>query len=557
MRQYLSIRRETLGSDLTAGLTVALVSIPEGMAYALVAGVNPIYGLYTGMVTTVVASFTLSTSLMVVTLTNALALVTAEALSGLSGELNVTNLFALTFLVGVFMFVLGALRLGSIIRYVSSEVMSAFVFTTAFLIVLGQLGELVGYHSELDAGKFLRAVDVLVHVRHWSIQTTVVGALAIAVLLLMKRVKAIEHFADALIIVFATVFVITLGWTDVGLVGDVSEVPRSLPLPVLPDFRVVPMLLVGALAATVVGLSESAGIGAAYPNKDGRRSDMSKDFTAQGLANLVGSFFQAMPAAGSLSRTAINVSGDAATRWSGIWAGLLMAAAVVLIGPLAELIPLTGLAGLLIVIGAGVMVKVWPEIVQAWRVDRVNGLIMFIVVSAGCYKDLTVAIFVGVALSIVLYAVRSAARVRVVEVAIDDSGRLVTSAVPEELPSNAVTVVEVLGSSYFAAVYSLDDLLPSSQNSTNAVLIIRERHGEYIDATLVRWLTEHADSLRESGNLLMMSGVSPYVMERLEIAGALTVIGKDNIFPVTEVVGASTRQAIEAGEAWVDCNRTG
>jgi SulP family sulfate permease len=134
----LKFSRETLGADLCSGLTVALVSIPEGMAYALVAGVNPNYGLYTGMLTTIVASLTASTSLVVVTLTNAMALVAGERLAGLGGDVDPNRaLFTLTLLVGVIMFALGALKLGSVIRFVSREVMSGFIFSTALLIVVG------------------------------------------------------------------------------------------------------------------------------------------------------------------------------------------------------------------------------------------------------------------------------------------------------------------------------------------------------------------------------------------------------------------------------------
>jgi SulP family sulfate permease len=162
----LTFSRQSLGPDLSSGLTVALVSIPEGMAYALVAGVDPIYGLYTGMVTTIVASLTGSTSLMIVTLTNALALVTADALNNLDGGVDpVSAMFTLTLLVGAIMFLLGVLRLGSLIRFVSKEVMSGFVFATALLIFLGQYGELVGYESTLEeANKLIQAVDITLHI---------------------------------------------------------------------------------------------------------------------------------------------------------------------------------------------------------------------------------------------------------------------------------------------------------------------------------------------------------------------------------------------------------
>jgi SulP family sulfate permease len=126
MKLDLKFISRTIGPDLGSGLTVALVSIPEGMAYAIVAGVDPIYGLYTGMVTTVVAALTGSTNLMIVTLTNAMALVTADALAGLSADTDpIRAMFTLTFLVGAIMFAMGILRLGSVIRFVSAEVMSS------------------------------------------------------------------------------------------------------------------------------------------------------------------------------------------------------------------------------------------------------------------------------------------------------------------------------------------------------------------------------------------------------------------------------------------------
>lgn len=304
-------RRESLGSDLMAGLTVALVSIPEGMAYALVAGVDPVYGLYTGMTTTIVASLTGSTSLMIVTLTNALALVTADALGDLSSDTDpIRAMFTLTLLVGAIMFLLGVLKLGSVIRFVSREMMSAFVYATALLIVLGQYDELVGYASTLDANKPIKAIDITLHISSWDLNTTIVGFGSVIVLLLKQ--SPVRKFADVLIIILPGAFVLLISWQTVELVGDAAVVPTgfdAIPTPVLPDMSAIPMLLGGAFAAAVVGLAEASGVGAAYPNRDGSKSSMSRDFSAQGLGNLVGSFFQAMPAGGSLSRTGINASG--------------------------------------------------------------------------------------------------------------------------------------------------------------------------------------------------------------------------------------------------------
>ncbi len=231
--------RDTLGPDLMSGLTVALVSIPEGMAYAMVAGVNPVYGLYTGMVTTIVASLTGSSSLLVVTLTNALALVTADAIAGLEGPVDITTVFTLTFLVGLIMFLLGALKMGSVIRFVSKEVMAGFVFATALLIVLGQYGDLVGYESTLEgANKLIKAVDITLNISDWDVYTAIVGFGSIALLFGMKSIRSIEKWADILIILLSSLFVVIVGWATVELVGDIADVPQgldALPKPTLPE----------------------------------------------------------------------------------------------------------------------------------------------------------------------------------------------------------------------------------------------------------------------------------------------------------------------------------
>ncbi|MEZ4519137.1 MAG: solute carrier family 23 protein [Chloroflexota bacterium] len=346
--------------DLAAGLSVALVSIPEGMAYAIVAGVNPVYGLYTGMLTTIVASLTSSTSLLIVTLTNAMALVTAERLSVLGPDVDpIRAMFTLTLMVGAIMAFLGLLKLGSVIRFVSREVMTGFIFATALLIVLGQLKDLVGYASTLDTNKLFKAVDILVHFGEWSLVTAAVGGAAILLLLFIKRTR-FKQWADLIVIVVVTLVVLLLGSESVELVGDIAAVPRglaALPRPILPDISLIPALLTGALAAAIVGLAESSGIGSAYPNPDGKRADMSRDFLSQGLGNMVGSIFQAMPASGSLSRTGLNVSGGAKSRWAGIYSGIMLVIILVLVGNWAELIPMTGLAALLIVIGVEVMIR--------------------------------------------------------------------------------------------------------------------------------------------------------------------------------------------------------
>jgi SulP family sulfate permease len=551
----LKFSSKTIAPDLGSGLTVALVSIPEGMAYAMVAGVNPIYGLYTGMVTTIVAALTGSTSLMIVTLTNAMALVTADALAGLGADTDpIRAMFTLTLLVGAIMLLLGVLRLGSVIRFVSAEVMSGFIFATALLIVLGQYDELVGYVSTLEANKLVRAIDITLNISEWDWPTVIVGVGSIIILVVLKRIKAIEKFADVLIIIFSTVFVAIVGWATVELVGDIADVPTglaALPRPALPDFSAIPALMTGAIAAAIVGLAESSGVGSSYPNPDESKSDMSQDFSSQGLGNLAGSFFQAMPACASLSRTGVNASGGARTRWAGVYAGLLLALVLVLFGNLAELIPMTGLAALLIVIGTEIMIKESRILRESYRLDRAATMVAVVVIIVAVFHDLTVAIFAGVILSLLLFTFKAATKIKAVGFIRREDSRFEITPLPEKLPSNEVTAMEFLGTVFFASVYSYDDILPDYREAKNAVLILNMRGRQTIFETAVEFAEKFVPKLRASGNQFMLCNVTNEVLEQIKVTEVYEIIGEENIFPSNPIIGASLEEAWQAAEKWI------
>ncbi len=552
--------RKTLGPDLMSGLTVALVSIPEGMAYAMVAGVNPVYGLYTGMTTTIVASLTGSTSLLVVTLTNALALVTADTIAGLEGPVDITTVFTLTFLVGLIMFLLGVLKLGSVIRFVSKEVMAGFVFATALLIVLGQYGDLVGYESALEgANKFIKAVDISKNIGAWDLYSAIVGLGSIALLFWMKRIRSIEKWADILIIVLSSLFVVIAGWATVELVGDIADVPQgldALPKPALPDFSMIPLLIVPAIAAAVVGLAESSGVGSAYPNPDGTKSQMSRDFTSQGLGNLVGSFFQALPAGGSLSRTGVNASGGAMTRWSGVYAGLMLAVVIAVAGGATAYIPMTGLAALLIVIGIEAMLKEGRVLGRAWRISKGNSAVAIIVIVIAVFEDLTIAIFAGVVLSLLVYTFRAAGAARVVQLVRSEDGELEERPASSELEPDQSVVFELIGEVYFASVYSFDEMAPPPESGGNSVVIMRLRGRHFHSLTWIEWFEEYNKKLKAHGNKLMLEGVDEELMGVLRASGLLKEIGEEYVFPDHPKRGEALEAARNKAWEWINKRKT-
>ena len=228
----------------------------------------------------------------------------------------------------------------------------------------------------------------------------------VAVWAVFHFVKPLKSFAILLALVVVTA-VVAIARVDVETVGDIASISNSLPPLTVPNFAVMPELLVGGVAVALVALAQAAGISAAVPNPDGSRSNMSGDFTAQGAANLAGGFFGALPAGGSLSRTGVATSAGAQTRWAGIFAGIWLALLVLIAGSAAEIIPMPVIGGLIFVIGLELVAGRLPDIKLVLRVAPISAVAMLITFAATTQLPLHTAILIGVITSLVLYCVKA------------------------------------------------------------------------------------------------------------------------------------------------------
>lgn len=291
------------------GFVAGLYSVPEGIGYAALAGIGPMLGIYAGMVP-VAAAFKGSV-LMMSTLTSAIAL----TMGGILDEAAFTAaqvpqaVFTLALLAGLIMAALGALKLGTIVSYVSNAVMTGFVMGVAILIMVGKASDIFGYDPDVS-NKVVKAVDIVAHPGSWDLTTTVVGIGTIVLAFALKAVPRLERYALVMVVVVGTVVVWLLG-VDVAVIADSFTIPTglaALPIPTsldeLPDPAMIPSLLIGAISVAIVALAQGAGIRPAFPNPDGSPASASRDFLGQGLGNVAGAFFQAAPSGGSLSRTA-------------------------------------------------------------------------------------------------------------------------------------------------------------------------------------------------------------------------------------------------------------
>ncbi|MCB1247436.1 MAG: SulP family inorganic anion transporter, partial [Acidimicrobiia bacterium] len=255
------IRRGGMKRGAMSGFATGLFSIPEGMAYAQLAGVDPVFGLYSGMVASFVAALTTGTILMISTLTSAIALTMGSVLdeAGIGSDALPRALFTITFLTGAVMLVMGLLRMGGLVDFVSNAVMTGFVLGASLLILIGELGDFSGYDPS-GSNKLTETIDWIANLGSWDLTTTLVAVVTVAIVVVLKLVPATERFSSVIALIVVSAGVTLIGPESVAVVRDIAEIPNSLPMPMLPDFSLVPDLALGSVSVALVALVQGAGI---------------------------------------------------------------------------------------------------------------------------------------------------------------------------------------------------------------------------------------------------------------------------------------------------------
>ncbi|WP_345802894.1 solute carrier family 23 protein [Microbacterium sp. AZCO] len=535
------------GRDVVSGFVTGLFSIPEGMAYASIGNFSAPLGLWSGIVPTIVGSMFTRTVLMVTTLTSAIALTSQSVLKGAGldpGDLGAVA--TLTVMVGVVMLVMGLLKLGSVMSYVSTAVMTGFTTGIALQIIAGVIHDATGY-SPQSSNTVGKIVDAVANIDQWQLASVLVSAATIGVWVVVRFIKPIRSLATLVALLVVTVPVALLG-LDVEYVSDIATIPRALPPLSLPDIAAIPALMTGAVAVALVALAQAAGISAAVGNPDGTRSDASKDFTAQGLANIAGGFFSALPTGGSMSRTGVATSAGARTRWSGIFAGLWLALIVLLVGPFAGYIPMPVIGGLMFVIGGELVAGRWDDIVLVFRTSALSAAALVVTFAATTALPLQQAIFIGAGLSIILSVVALSRTGRILEVVRQGDGWIVENP-PQSLPSHRTTVLHYTGGSIFAEVNRLQEDWPLVKGTTDAAIVLSMRGSPMVpSATFLKALDQIVADLRAEGISLVLCGVPPKFAELLTHTGRLTHLGPENVVIETPRLAESLETAYARAE---------
>jgi sulfate permease, SulP family len=525
-----TLKRDTVRGDLLAGITGAIIVLPQGVAYALIAGLPPEYGLYAAIVPALIAALFGSSWHLISGPTVAMSIVVFTTISPLaepgSAEF-ITLALTLTFFAGVIQFALGLARMGTLVNFVSHSVVIGFTAGAAVIIATSQLKNVFGVHVPSGESFLHTLLDLSKELIHTNIYVLMIAVITLATALLFKKI--LPRWPGML---FAMIVGSVLAWLlgaeqhGIALVGSL---PAQLPPLSMPEFSISSLreLAPGALAIALLGLVEAVSIARAVATRSRQMVDGNQEFIGQGLSNIVGSFFSCYAASGSFTRTGVNYEAGAKTPLAAVFAALALGVIILLIAPLTAYVPIPSMAGILLLVSYNLID--FHHIKSILKASKSETAILTVTFLSTLFLELEFAIYVGVMLSLVIYLNRTS-KPRLVTLAPDpeDVSRRLINIHKKSLPEcPQCKIVRLDGSVFFGAASYITKKL---QEIKEPHLLIVSTGINFIDVAGAETLAQEAERRREQGGGLYFTSVKATGCEILKRGGYLQQIGENHIF---------------------------
>ncbi|CAI8310133.1 MAG: putative sulfate transporter [Opitutia bacterium UBA7350] len=519
--------------DLRAGINVALLAFPQGMAYALIAGLPIQFGIYGSAVACIIAPIFSKSRFITLGPTNATAvmLFSTFASMGITGIDKVAYVPLLILLTGCFIAMGAYFRVANLVQYISRSVITGYITAAALLIIANQIPKALGLEMEVKSATFFESIRLMVDSFdsiHWlTVLVSVITALVY--LLLNWRLRILPNVAISLVIV-STLDAFLIGPESQTGIQHLSAIDASTWAIGLPNisseyFR---MLVSPALAIALLCVLEGLSIGKSLAAKTGARLDANQAMFSIGMSNIACAFCSGMPASGSLTRSTLSEASKGRTPVASLISGALVLIGAFLIGPLTLYIPQCVLAVLVITIGIALInTKAIRIVTHATRSDAIVFTVTFL---SGLLLPLDTAIYSGVAISIMLF-LKKAARPEMVEYTFNDNGQLAEMANPQERNTPEVSIVHVEGELFFGAADLFRDQMRRICEDPNLkIVILKMRNAHHMDASGVMALEELVHYMNEMGRYLILSEVKADLIRVLKNARLHQYLESRNIF---------------------------
>ncbi|MEO0796361.1 MAG: SulP family inorganic anion transporter [Verrucomicrobiota bacterium] len=552
-KQLRGYNTTTAGGDLRAGLNVALLAFPQGMAYALIAGLPIEYGIYGSAIAAIVASFFAGSRFITLGPTNATSVTLASAMAalGIMDENARAALLPLLLLMIGFFLVVGAyLRVASVIQYISRTVVTGYITAASLLIIVGQAKNALGIdfspeEKQLATTFFEKLIVTIKHLPELQLESAALSVItALLFIGLQKKLRALPNVAITMVTVSAIAVGLTAlannvfpdsafqrNWSgdDIRWLNEVDASAWPFTIPSL-QFDSIAQLAGVAFAISLLCVLEGTSIGKSLAARSGEKLDGSQEMFSIGMSNIACGFFGGMPASGSLTRSQLSWSSGGRTPLASLFSGILVAIGAFVLGPYIRFIPQSVLAVLVIFIGIGLFNRHAIKIVT--RATRSDRAVFFTTCIAGLLIPLDTAIYLGASLSIVLF-LRKAATPELAEYGFTEEGQL--AQVDEKTEQNAeISIVHVEGDLFFGAAEIFDEQMRRVCEQPNLkIVVLKMRNARHLDATSAMAIEELVGYMNERDRTLILSECREECMRTLRQSGVMDTLNEKNVFPDT------------------------
>jgi len=529
MRVY---NKQKAVADLLAGVTVAVVLVPQAMAYAMLAGLPPVYGLYAGLIGSGIASlFGSSTQLATgpVAIVSFLVLTSLTPLATPETSEYISLAILLALLVGMIQLAMGVFRLGFIMNFVSHSVIVGFSSAAAIIIASTQVPSLLGVKVEQHELVFETFFALAKAIPETHIPTLIIGIVSIVSIIYMKKIH--KMFPSALVAVVVSILVsIYFDFKSLGI-SVVGSVPGGIPFPTLPEISTSSSFsLIGtAVVISIIGFMEAFAIAKSLATKRKEKIDVNQELIGQGLANMAVSFFKGYPVSGSFSRSAVNDSAGGMTGMSSVIVSIFVLLALLFLAPYLYSLPKAVLASIVIIAVIGLVdIKKFKHL---WHIDRNDGVVALSTFASAFILKPDYAIFIGIILSLVLFLRKSTQPHVAVLGRVAEKNSFAD--IQEDNTAKTcpfIVVARPSQSIYFANVERVIEILSSllKKNERAKVLVFDGESVSFTDASAIELLEQFIVEKKAEGINFVFANIQKNIYRKFKRFGLTELVGDDN-----------------------------
>ena len=548
------VTKLTLRKDVLAGLIGAIIVLPQGVAFATIAGLPPEYGLYSAIVPAIIAALFGSSWHLVSGPTTAISLVVFATLSPLAAVGSpdyVALAITLSLFVGAIQLLMGWMKLGSLVNFISHTVVIGFTAGAGILIASNQVKNFTGLAVPQGSSFSETWTFFFRHLGAINGYVLLVALATLAVGIIVKTwFRKVPYMIPAILVGSLLGFFLNEHYgaavTGIRTVGRLPAVLPPFSLPRL-DLQTIHLLASSALAITLLALTEAVAIARAIGLKSGQHVDGNQEFIGQGVSNIVGGFFSAYPSSGSFNRSGLNFEAGARTPLASVFASVFLAVIVLFVAPLAAYLPLAVMASVLFLVAWGLID--FHHIRGIVHASKSEATLLAVTFVSTHFLELEFAVFIGILLSLALYLRRAAhpAVVRYVPNPEHPNRKFEASDVHPTCPQ--LETVRIDGSLFFGSVEHIESEFLRLEKEGNEKFLLLVCAGiSHIDLAGADMLVHEAERRRKMGGDLFLVKANEAVMDVLESGGYVDVLGKKNIFTSkSDALGAIVRRRLDAG----------